>query len=130
ICIASVLWYAGLRNSSHHITFGNLVIFVSYIESFFVPIRDLSARYTVLQSAMAGAERIFQLLDNEDEDAPANAAAGSGGDADLAFELEHVTFEYKPGAPVIRDVSCAARVGEKVALVGATGAGKSTIASL
>ncbi len=129
ICIASVLWYAGLRNSSHHITFGNLVIFVSYIESFFVPIRDLSARYTVVQSAMAGAERIFQLLDNDEVDAPLRAG-DAAGDPAMAFELDGVAFEYKPGAPVLRDVSMGARVGERIALVGATGAGKSTIASL
>ncbi len=134
ICIASVLWYAGLRNASHRVRFGDLVAFVAYIEAFFGPIRDLSARYTVLQSAMAGAERIFQLLDNEEVDAPAGAASDAASDApadaSMAFELDHVTFEYKPGAPVIRDVTFAARVGEKIALVGATGAGKSTIASL
>jgi ATP-binding cassette, subfamily B, multidrug efflux pump len=129
ICIASVLWYAGVRTLSHQVSFGTLFAFVAYIESFFVPIRDLSARYTVVQSAMAGAERIFQLLDNKDEDAP-GGGEGAAGDAEMAFELDHVTFEYKPGAPVIRDVSCGARVGEKIALVGATGAGKSTIASL
>src|SRR6185437_1342131 len=91
ICIASVLWYAGVRNASHHVTFGNLVIFVSYIESFFVPIRDLSARYTVVQSAMAGAERIFQLLDNEEQDAPLGPG-DSAGDPSVAFELDGVTF--------------------------------------
>jgi ATP-binding cassette subfamily B protein len=129
ICIASVLWYAGLRSMSDQITFGTLFAFVAYIEMFFVPIRDLSARYTLLQSAMAGAERVFELLENREEDAPADAA-GAPGDPGLAFELDGVTFEYKPGAPVIRDVSVSARVGEKIALVGATGAGKSTIASL
>ncbi len=129
ICVASVLWYAGVR-SSERVTFGTLFQFVVYIEMFFVPIRDLSARYTLLQSAMAGAERIFQLLDNQDEDAPADQSLAAGGDPDLAFELDQVTFEYKPGAPVIRDVSFHARAGEKIALVGATGAGKSTIASL
>jgi ATP-binding cassette, subfamily B, multidrug efflux pump len=132
ICIASVLWYAGVRTRSQEVSFGTLVAFVQYIEMFFVPIRDLSARYTILQSAMAGAERILQLLDNRDEDAPAAGAgeAHQGGGEEMAFELDHVTFEYKPGSPVIRDVSCGARVGEKIALVGATGAGKSTIASL
>ena len=134
ICIASVLWYAGVRTLAHPISFGTLFAFVAYIEAFFGPIRDLSARYTLLQSGMAGAERIFQLFDNEDEDAPRVAEKGDPKAADsargTAFELDHVTFEYKPGVPVIRDVSLRARVGEKIALVGATGAGKSTIASL
>ena len=140
ICIASVLWYAGVRTGAHQVSFGTLFAFVAYIEAFFVPIRDLSARYTLLQSAMAGAERIFQLLDNDEADAPvilgvtprppADAEHGTSGDPELAFELDHVTFGYKPGSPVIRDVSCSARIGEKIALVGATGAGKSTISAL
>ena len=71
ICVASVLWYAGVRESGR-VTFGTLFKFVVYIEMFFVPIRDLSTRYTLLQSAMAGAERIFQLLDNTEEDAPSD----------------------------------------------------------
>jgi ATP-binding cassette subfamily B protein len=129
ICIASVLWYAGVRSMADRISFGTLFAFVAYIEMFFVPIRDLSARYTLLQSAMAGAERVFQLLDNDEEDAPAGAASAAGDPA-MAFELDGVTFGYKPDSPVIRDVSCGARVGEKIALVGATGAGKSTIAAL
>jgi ATP-binding cassette subfamily B protein len=82
---------------------------------------------------MAGAERVFQLLDNEEVDAPAAPDAARGttsGDASLAFELENVTFGYKPGAPVLREVSLSAKRGEKIALVGATGAGKSTVASL
>lgn len=130
ICIASVLWYAGVRTSSHHVEFGTLFAFVVFIDMFFVPIRDLSARYTLLQSAMAGAERVFQLLTNTEEDAPAEAGVGTAGDPALAFELDDVTFGYKPGAEVIREVSFNARVGEKIALVGATGAGKSTVASL
>lgn len=146
ICIATVLWFAGVR-TLHHVTFGTLFAFVAYIDMFFLPIRDLSARYTLVQSAMAGAERVFQLLDNEDEDCPpVDGAAlrmssvppsarerGEGStrpDGTAAFELSHVGFEYKPGTPVLRDVSIAARRGEKIALVGATGAGKSTIASV
>ncbi|WP_438034448.1 ABC transporter ATP-binding protein [Sorangium sp. So ce204] len=134
VCIAAVLWYAGVNSLKDEISFGTLFAFVAYIDMFFVPIRDLSARYTLLQSAMAGAERVFELLDNKDEDA--TAAATSGGDAaraadeGVAFELDNVGFGYKPGAPVLRHVSIAARRGEKVALVGATGAGKSTVASL
>ncbi len=130
ICIASVLWFAGVRVLQVPVKFGTLFKFVVYIDMFFTPIRDLSARYTVLQSAMAGAERIFQLFDNQDEDAPAAEAPGASGDPGLAFELDHVTFEYKPGSPVIRDVSFNAREGERIALVGATGAGKSTISAL
>lgn len=135
VCIAAVLWYAGVNSLKDEISFGTLFAFVAYIDMFFVPIRDLSARYTLLQSAMAGAERVFELLDNKDEDATAAAATSGGGatrpaDEGVAFELDNVGFGYKPGVPVLRHVSIAARRGEKVALVGATGAGKSTVASL
>ncbi|MGK3967915.1 ABC transporter ATP-binding protein [Sorangium sp. So ce118] len=136
VCIAAVLWYAGVKSLKQQVSFGTLFAFVAYIDMFFVPIRDLSARYTLLQSAMSGAERIFELLDNKDEDATAMVAAPGGADAArvaderVAFELDSVVFSYKPGVPVLRHVSIAARSGEKIALVGATGAGKSTIASL
>ncbi|WP_437577508.1 ABC transporter ATP-binding protein [Sorangium sp. So ce887] len=133
VCIAAVLWYAGVKSLKEEISFGTLFAFVAYIDMFFVPIRDLSARYTLLQSAMAGAERIFELLDNKDEDATAAASGGGptkAADEGVAFELDNVVFGYKPGVPVLRQVSMAARSGEKVALVGATGAGKSTVASL
>ncbi|MRG95287.1 ABC transporter ATP-binding protein [Polyangium spumosum] len=136
LCIAAVLWYAGVRSLSDRVSFGTLVTFVAYIEMFFVPIRDLSARMTQLQSAMAGAERIFQLLENNEEDAPVPAASEGQAekvekkDESIAFELDHVDFEYKPGVPILRDVSIQAGKGEKIALVGATGAGKTTVASL
>jgi ATP-binding cassette, subfamily B, multidrug efflux pump len=132
VCIASVLWYTGVHALSQKITFGTLFAFVAYIEMFFVPIRDLSARYTLLQSAMAGAERVFELLENKDEDAPAQPpnSKTSGLDDETAFELDDVSFEYKAGIPILRDVSIHAKKGEKIALVGATGAGKSTIASV
>ena len=132
VCIASVLWYVGVHALSQKITFGTLFAFVAYIEMFFVPIRDLSARYTLLQSAMAGAERVFELLENQEEDAPAQpqTSAPSALDDATAFELDDVSFEYKAGIPILRDVSIHAKKGEKIALVGATGAGKSTIASV
>jgi ATP-binding cassette, subfamily B, multidrug efflux pump len=129
ICVATMIWYAGARAFGETVSFGTLVAFIAYIEQFFGPIRDLSSRYTLLQSSMTGAERIFMLLDNQDEDAPAQAAK-PGGSPELAFELDHVAFEYKPGVPILRDITIKARAGERVALVGATGSGKSTIASL
>jgi ATP-binding cassette subfamily B protein len=131
LCIASVLWWAGLPHvSGKPVTFGLLVTFSGYIRQFFEPISLLSTRYTVLQSALAGAERIFQLLDDADVEAEDGVAASRSVTTDLAIELEHVDFEYKPGVPVLRDVSLSAKKGEKIALVGATGAGKTTVASL
>jgi ATP-binding cassette, subfamily B, multidrug efflux pump len=92
----------------------------------------LSTRYTVLQSAMAGAERISQLLDVEERDAPPLALSKCvpDGPPDEAILLENVAFEYKPGVPVLRDVSLVAKKGERIALVGATGAGKTTVSGV
>jgi ATP-binding cassette subfamily B protein len=89
----------------------------------------LAQRYTLLQSAMSGAERVFSLLEVAERDAP-QGSAGSPGDPELMFELDDVSFSYKPGVPVLDHVSLRARPGEKVALVGATGSGKTTIAAL
>jgi ATP-binding cassette, subfamily B, multidrug efflux pump len=133
LCIASILWFAGLRRvGDHTITFALLVTFTQYIRQFFEPVSLLSQRYTLLQSAMAGAERIFELLDEKDV-VPGTLPAAQccpAGDSDEAIALEHVDFEYKPGVAVLRDVSFTARKGERIALVGATGAGKTTVASL
>jgi len=141
VCIASILWYVGTRARAAGIgvpavEFGTLFAFVAYIDMFFGPIRDLSARYTLVQSALSGAERIFDLLDTKEGDLRDEARACEAPPASwpsgepTAFELDHVTFAYKPGVPVLRGVSLAARRGETIALVGPTGSGKSTIASL
>jgi ATP-binding cassette subfamily B protein len=133
LCVASILWFAGLRRiGDHGISFPLLVTFTQYIRQFFEPVSLLSQRYTLLQSAMAGAERVFQLLDETDVAPPALAESEccAPGEASEAIALSHVDFEYKPGVPVLRDVTFSATRGEKIALVGATGAGKSTVASL
>jgi ATP-binding cassette, subfamily B, multidrug efflux pump len=129
ICIASILWYAGFRTLRPDVAFGTLVAFVAYIEQFFHPIRDLSSRYTILQAAMSGAERIFELLDNEQPDAPVTQSDAPGG-SEAAFEFDHVDFGYRPSADVLHDICISARPGEKIAVVGPTGSGKSTLASL
>lgn len=126
LCLATILYSLGWRQ----VSFGTLVAFNAYLVQFFEPISMLAQRYTLLQSAMAGAERVFGLLDTQAEDAPVAANPAPDGDASLAFELEHVDFEYKPGVAVLRDVSLSARPGEKIALVGATGAGKTTISAV
>jgi ATP-binding cassette subfamily B protein len=113
------------------VSFGTIVAFNAYLLMFFEPISALAQRYTLLQSAMAGAERVFGLLDLDEADAPrrsgARAPSPSGASA---FAFEGVTFEYKPGLPVLSDVSFTVARGEKVAVVGPTGAGKTTLASL
>lgn len=138
VCVAALLWFVGFRGAqlgTAIVTFGTFVAFMQYVEQFFVPIRDLSARYTLLQSAMAGAERVFKLLDTKGiEDATdAKSAAleiAPREDDSLAVEMRDVSFSYKKGTPTLVGVDIAAKKGERIALVGATGAGKSTIASL
>jgi ATP-binding cassette, subfamily B, multidrug efflux pump len=133
VCIASILWWSGLHSiGTHLITFATVVTFTQYIKQFFEPISMLSTRYTVLQSAMAGAERVFQLLDVEERDAPPRKSEDClpEGPADEAILLENVWFEYKPDVPVLKDVTLVAKKGERIALVGATGAGKTTVSSV
>jgi ATP-binding cassette subfamily B protein len=133
LCVASILFYAGLDHvGDHAVSFGLVVTFTQYVKQFFEPVSLLAARYTLLQSSMAGAERIFSLLDVEETDPEPleRAKCAPDGPGDEAIALEHVTFEYKPGVPVLKDVTLHVHRGEKVALVGATGAGKTTVASV
>ena len=118
---------------------GIMYVFIDYMQRFFMPLRDLSAKYSVMQSAMAGAERIFQVLDTEPRVADLVEAAPHGDPAKRGLvEFDHVWFSYQDtdGVPedevdwILRDVSFTVDVGQKVAFVGATGAGKTTIIKL
>ncbi|MBX3250258.1 MAG: ABC transporter ATP-binding protein [Myxococcales bacterium] len=184
-CVALVLWFAAVRagwaeaDGSGVIYVGTVVAFYDYIQRFFEPVRDLATKYTLIQSALASAERIFSLLDTEEPDAPAvmdrsaapppaapapaapapaAPAPHSNGvtatpstatpstatpstatpamrtsaahDPEVALRFEDVTFAYREGHPVLHEVSFEVRRGETVALVGATGSGKSTLTSL
>jgi ATP-binding cassette, subfamily B, multidrug efflux pump len=129
LAIALIVWYGGYLVFAGSLTIGSLVAFIQYSDRFFRPISDLSEKYTILQSAMASSERIFKLLDT-----PASVASASHPKA-LAVssgkvEFRNVSFAYNPGEWVLQDISFEAQPGEKIALVGATGAGKSTIIGL
>ncbi len=137
-CVALVLFYASVRagvieGSARQAAYiGTVVAFYQYIQQFFVPIRDLSTKYTIIQSALAAAERVFSFLANEDvepvdtEVAP-NPALAAGTPA---IDFDHVDFSYRGDDIVLHDVSFHVAPGEHVALVGATGAGKTTTVSL
>lgn len=126
---AALLWYGGRRIGERTLTFGVFLVFWFYAQKFIQPIRDLSEKYNILQSAMAAAERIFKLLDTEPEVKSAPDARPAGTLAG-AIEFRNVGFAYRPGEWVLRGVSFTVRAGESVALVGATGAGKTSLASL
>ena len=132
-----VIWVGGLRALGGGLTLGVLVAFIQYARQFFDPIRNLSDQYNTLQSAMAGAERIFDLLDT-DESLPVVKPPRVLDRVSGRIEFRNVWFTYQrpedygDAEPdwVLRDVSFVVEPGESVAIVGATGAGKTTIISL
>lgn len=111
------------------LTAGTLVAFVLYVGRFFQPIQDLARRYSNFQATMAASERIFNLLDMEPElEDPPDAIELPHVRGHVVFD--HVSFEYEDGDEVLRDVSLEAKPGERIALVGETGAGKTTVIRL
>jgi ATP-binding cassette subfamily B protein len=134
VAIALIIWYGGFQILTAGLTLGGLVAFIQYSEKFFRPISDLSEKFNILQGAMASSERIFKLLDTEVTiDSPAVAGAGlarrsSAKSASVGFE--NVWFAYQSEDWVLEDIDLDVQPGETVALVGHTGAGKTTLASL
>jgi len=131
ISFALIVWYGGYRILGAALAFGTLVAFIEYVQKFFVPLRDFSTKYAVMQSAMTAAERVFELLDTVPtiRTPPAVRTPVARGEtrAQGRIEFDHVWFAYKRDDFVLRDVSFTIEPGEKVAIVGATGAGKTTI---
>ena len=127
--VAVILWYGGREILHEHLTVGELVAFISYMRLFFQPLRELSQKFSIVQSAMASAERIFQLLDARiaiaDTTKPAIAGNFPG-----TLRFDGVTFGYDPESPVIHDLSITLEAGQTVALVGTTGSGKTTLVNL
>ncbi|WKZ68821.1 MAG: ABC transporter ATP-binding protein [Melioribacteraceae bacterium] len=129
LAIALIIWYGGGQVVQNAMTIGVLFAFIQYTEMFFRPIRDLSEKYNIMQTAMASSERIFKLLDNEtfvknpDHPKELNNVKGE-------IEFKKVWFSYNSDEYVLRDISLKINPGETIALVGHTGAGKTSIINI
>lgn len=127
VSLASLVMALGYK----HASFGTVVALTFYLKQFFEPISMLAQRYTLLQAALSGAERVFGLLSENQRDAPPCPPEDLlPGDPSWALEIEDVTFAYKEGLDVLHGVSLRVAPGKTVALVGPTGSGKSTITAL
>jgi len=126
IVLAGLGGWLALRNL---VTIGMIATFINYGQNFVSPLRQISNIYNSIQAALAGAERVFEIIDTKPEIAdPPDAIALQNIKGDVTFE--HVKFGYQPDAPIIKDMTLKARAGEIIALVGPTGAGKTTIVNL
>jgi ATP-binding cassette subfamily B protein/subfamily B ATP-binding cassette protein MsbA len=127
--LALIIYYGGGKVIASTLSLGTLVAFTTYLRMFFRPIQELTESYTVLQSAMASSERVFQLLDESSRiktaDYPVDIGRPKG-----EIEFKDVVFEYVAGEPVLKNLSFKVSPGEKIAFVGATGSGKTTIINL
>jgi ATP-binding cassette subfamily B protein len=129
LSLAMLLAYGGYRNRQGALSLGVLVAFFQYGLRFFRPIQDLSEKYNILQSAMAASERVFKLLDTPSQ-ITSLAAPLAFPEGPVAIEFDRVWFAYRDEDWILRDVSFRIEPGETIAVVGHTGAGKTTLANL
>ncbi len=129
VAIGLIIWYGGGEVIQGTMTIGILFAFIQYTEMFFRPIRDLSEKYNIMQTAMASSERIFKLMDDEtfvkNPENPKEIKEVKG-----QIEFENVWFAYNPEEFVLRNVNFKINPGESIAIVGATGAGKTSIINI
>lgn len=132
--MALIIYYGGLQVYDETITIGVLVVFISYMRMFFRPIRDIAEKYNVMQNAMASAERIFLILDDEHDLASSLPPVRSNGKANLStitsLSFQGVNFSYRADVPVLRNLSFRIDAGQTLAVVGPTGAGKTSMINL
>ena len=129
LSIAAIIWYGGGKVVEGALQFGVLYAFINYVGLFFQPINDLAEKYNILQASMAASERIFQVLDTEKE-TDEGSLVFERNSLNAAIEFRNVWFAYKDEEWVLRDVSFRVPAGSTVAIVGATGAGKTSIINL
>lgn len=128
LAVALLVGAGGVWVVAGTVTLGSLVAFIQYVEKFFAPVKDLSEKYAIVQSAMAAGERVFGLLDTPPEEEPQRPRVPGTFRGEVVFDS--VSFSYDGGETVLADLSFSVAPGERVAVVGATGGGKSTVAKL
>ena len=126
LAIGMVIWYGGGRFVQDEIQLGVLVAFIQYLQKFFEPVRDLAEKFNIIQTAMASSERIFELLDTP-EQIPSMVPPKNGFKIKGKVEFKNVWLSYNENQFVLKDISFCLEKGESLAIVGATGSGKSTI---
>jgi ATP-binding cassette, subfamily B, multidrug efflux pump len=129
ISIGTVLYFSASMILDSALSIGVMIAFVNLLQMFYRPVMNFTENFTILQSAMAGGERIFQLLD-EDRTIPDKGKIALPEKLQGRIDFRNIHFSYKEGEPVIKDLSVSIKPGETVAIVGYTGAGKTTIANL
>lgn len=134
VALGLVIWYGGLQAIAGAVTLGVLIAFIQYVRQFFEPIRNLSDQYNMLQSAMAASERVFELLDHDEALPQPEQPVDPGPFRRIEFRNVWFAYENLPDSAepnwVLRDVSFTVEPGQVVALVGATGSGKTTLINL
>ena len=128
ITLAIVLWYGGGQIIENQISLGLFIAFTSYLDRFFEPINRLSEKFNIMQAAMSGIERIFDLMEKPAEEIRSKQIEGKPFTGEIEFR--NVTMSYNDGEDVLKNISFKVKAGEKVALVGHTGSGKTSIISL
>ncbi len=125
-----ILWYGTGEVARGVLTIGELVMFLSYLALFYVPVNQIHSVNHMLQHALAGSERVFEILDARSEVQDRPGAAAPAGRLGGAVRFDEVSFAYRPDVPVLQSLTLDVRPGERIALVGPSGAGKSTLLKL
>lgn len=129
VSVAIVIYFGGVGILAETISLGAFVAYISYMKMFFNPIRDIAEKYNIIQNAMASAERVFLILDNDDK-MPGLICGEKEIDHIESVEFENVSFAYREGETVLKDISLMLQPGRTLAVVGPTGSGKTTLINL
>jgi ATP-binding cassette subfamily B multidrug efflux pump len=130
IAVAILLWYGGGQIIQERLTLGVFMVFLWFLDRFFEPIHHLSEKFNILQAAMSGSERIFDLMDKDIEDYRLERYYEESNNLKGEIEFKNVWLRYNDNGDVLKDISFKVKAGEKIALVGHTGSGKTSIISI